>query len=262
METYAVAAPQACLDGGEGNDTLYGQRTGLPDESGLFAQRIFGPIETNRCRCKRYVGKRFVGLVCDRCGVLVGDPRERTRRFGHIVLSILVVHPLAFGPLAALLGVGTEHLHAVCNGTAWMRLRPDPDGLLVLTKQALRAFPGVPNRFSVEVSKSAARPDWGRSPLAVTTICGQVHWPATLALARGLPDADPTTPRARALHELATRGATWQTYCLSVLLVPPPSCRPLLAGPTGPLVDPRNELYLRVLARAALGARGHRGAHN
>src|SRR6266571_2698058 len=28
---------------------LVNKGTGLPDESGLFAQRIFGPIETNRC---------------------------------------------------------------------------------------------------------------------------------------------------------------------------------------------------------------------
>jgi DNA-directed RNA polymerase beta' subunit len=177
---------------------LYNRRTGLPYEGGLFSQRIFGPIEPNRCRCKALIGRRFIGRTCDRCGVLIGDPCERTKRFGHIVLPAPMVHPLAIGPLAKLLAVNADLLHDVIYGTAWMRLQPANDGMLICnitldddglpirtnkpvvnnrkSRRQTKEAPVSHQRWIIEFSTRPFSDIVARSSLAVTAICEQINW--------------------------------------------------------------------------------------
>src|ERR1700676_1851184 len=84
-------------------------RTYRPEKDGLFCERIFGPEIDWECACGKYRGKKYEGMVCDRCGVKVTHSRVRRKRMGHIELAAPVLHPwatkLPFGRLAKLLGM-------------------------------------------------------------------------------------------------------------------------------------------------------------
>ena len=61
----------------------------------LFDQRIFGPATDMRCSCGKHRGITEEGMVCSRCGVLVGTAKAlRRSRFGHIDLVHPIIHPL------------------------------------------------------------------------------------------------------------------------------------------------------------------------
>jgi hypothetical protein len=61
----------------------------------LDDEAIFGPTIDCKCSCGKYDGKRYGGMICDRCGVKVTTPDCRRLRFGHIDLPSPVLHPFA-----------------------------------------------------------------------------------------------------------------------------------------------------------------------
>lgn len=61
----------------------------------LNDQRIFGPIDDFRCGCGKFVGDRYQGMICDRCGVKIDSSAIRAARFGHIEFDAAVRHPFA-----------------------------------------------------------------------------------------------------------------------------------------------------------------------
>lgn len=63
-----------------------------PEPDGLFCEKIFGPSKDYECRCGKYKGKRYEGVVCDRCGVEVTKSKVRRERMGHIELAAPVAH--------------------------------------------------------------------------------------------------------------------------------------------------------------------------
>jgi DNA-directed RNA polymerase subunit beta' len=63
-----------------------------PEPDGLFCEKIFGPSKDYECRCGKYKGKRYEGVVCDRCGVEITKSRVRRERMGHIELAAPVAH--------------------------------------------------------------------------------------------------------------------------------------------------------------------------
>ncbi len=67
-------------------------RTFKPEKDGLFCERIFGPVKDYECACGRYKGKKYEGVVCEKCGVRVESKEARRRRMGHIELASPVVH--------------------------------------------------------------------------------------------------------------------------------------------------------------------------
>lgn len=67
-------------------------RTQKPERDGLFCERIFGPVKDYECSCGKYKGKRYKGIVCDRCGVEVTTSSVRRERMGHIELAVPVAH--------------------------------------------------------------------------------------------------------------------------------------------------------------------------
>lgn len=74
----------------------------------LESQKIFGPIRSYACACARFLGVKYRGVVCHRCGIEVIDRRARQDRVGHIVLPEPVVHPWHASTIAALLGIGVR----------------------------------------------------------------------------------------------------------------------------------------------------------
>ncbi len=67
-------------------------RTQKPERDGLFCERIFGPVKDYECACGKYRGKRYKGIICDRCGVEVTSSHVRRERMGHIELEVPVAH--------------------------------------------------------------------------------------------------------------------------------------------------------------------------
>ena len=67
-------------------------RTFKPERDGLFCERIFGPVKDYECACGKYKGKKYEGVVCERCGVRVESREARRKRMGHIELAAPVVH--------------------------------------------------------------------------------------------------------------------------------------------------------------------------
>lgn len=67
-------------------------KTEKPVFSGLFCEKIFGPVKNNECACGKYRNIKNKGKVCEICEVMVTDSIVRRRRMGHIELDEPVVH--------------------------------------------------------------------------------------------------------------------------------------------------------------------------
>ena len=50
-------------------------RTFKPERDGLFCAKIFGPIKDYECLCGKYKRLKHRGVICEKCGVEVTQPR-------------------------------------------------------------------------------------------------------------------------------------------------------------------------------------------
>ena len=80
-------------------------RTLKPEPGGLFCERIFGPVKDYECSCGKYKGKKYAGVVCDRCGVEVTDSRVRRERMGYVKLAVPVAHIWFYKIPPSIIGV-------------------------------------------------------------------------------------------------------------------------------------------------------------
>jgi len=92
-------------------------RTLKSEKDGLFCERIFGPTRDWECYCGKYKGRRYEGVICDKCGVELTRSRVRRERMGHIKLATPCGHVWYFkgsvSPLSILLGVSNKYLQKV-----------------------------------------------------------------------------------------------------------------------------------------------------
>ena len=79
-------------------------RTFRPEKDGLFCERIFGPERDYECACGKYRGQKHMGIVCDKCQVMVTTSRERRKRMGHINLAAKVAHIWFFSVTPSRIG--------------------------------------------------------------------------------------------------------------------------------------------------------------
>eukprot|EP01038_Epipyxis_sp_PR26KG_P020148 gene20148-28516_t len=66
-------------------------RTHQPESSGLFCEKIFGPIKNWKCKCGKYNGF-LVDKICEDCHVEVIEARVRRYRMGYIDLTCPVTN--------------------------------------------------------------------------------------------------------------------------------------------------------------------------
>ncbi len=103
-------------------------RSFKPEKDGLFCEKIFGPVKDWECHCGKYKRIRYKGIICDRCGVEVTQKSVRRERFGHITLSVPVVHIWYFKSLpnkiGALLGMKSKDLDKVIYYEAYVVVNP------------------------------------------------------------------------------------------------------------------------------------------
>jgi DNA-directed RNA polymerase subunit beta' len=67
-------------------------RTHRAERGGLYAEELFGPENDYECGCGKYKGKKYEGITCEKCHVLVTDSSVRRINMGHISLASPVIH--------------------------------------------------------------------------------------------------------------------------------------------------------------------------
>ncbi|UCF10479.1 MAG: DNA-directed RNA polymerase subunit beta' [Candidatus Bipolaricaulota bacterium] len=67
-------------------------RTHRAERGGLYAEEIFGPENDYECGCGKYKGKKYEGITCEKCHVLVTDSSVRRVNMAHISLASPVIH--------------------------------------------------------------------------------------------------------------------------------------------------------------------------
>ncbi len=116
----SLASPEEMLSwsrGEVGNSETINYRTHKPERGGLYAEEIFGPENDYECSCGKYRGRKYEGITCEKCGVLVTDSAVRRVNMGHIRLASSVVHfwylKGVASPLSRLLGIKRRDLRRI-----------------------------------------------------------------------------------------------------------------------------------------------------
>jgi len=111
-------------------------RTYKPERGGLYAEEIFGPEKDYECACGKLRGRKYEGLTCDKCNVLVTSRDVRRSNMGHIELASPVVHFWYIkgisSPLSTLLGIKRNDLKRIAYYETKQR---DEEVYLVLRSQ-------------------------------------------------------------------------------------------------------------------------------
>ncbi|MGB2982895.1 MAG: DNA-directed RNA polymerase subunit beta' [Candidatus Bipolaricaulia bacterium] len=90
-----LAPPSVILGWSHGEVTeseTINYRTHRAERGGLYAEEIFGPANDYECACGKYKGKKYEGITCEKCHVLVTDSSVRRVNMAHIQLASPVVH--------------------------------------------------------------------------------------------------------------------------------------------------------------------------
>jgi DNA-directed RNA polymerase subunit beta' len=135
----SLASPEIILQRSYGEVTkpeTINYRSYKPEMSGLFCERIFGPVKDYECHCGKYKRIRYKGIICDRCGVEVTEKKVRRERMGHISLVVPVAHIWYFRSLpnkiGYLVGVPTKKLDMVIYYERYIVIQPgikETDGI-------------------------------------------------------------------------------------------------------------------------------------
>ena len=144
-------------------------RSFKPEFTGLFCQRIFGPVKDWECACGKYKRIRFRGIVCDRCGVEVTLARVRRERMGHIELAVPICHIWFFKTLPSqmgyLLGLTLKELEQIIYYAKYVVIHPgkqDVEYLDLLDEDEyydlrVKAREAGDDKFKAEIGAEAAR---------------------------------------------------------------------------------------------------------
>jgi len=141
-----LASPEDMIGWSHGEVTeseTINYRTHRAERGGLYAEEIFGPENSYECACGKYKGKKYEGITCEKCHVLVTDSSVRRVNMGHISLASPVVHfwflKGVSSLLARLLGMKKKELQQI----AYYETEPMEQALyLVTSSQAREVRPG------------------------------------------------------------------------------------------------------------------------
>ncbi len=135
----ALASPEEMLGWSRGevtNSETINYRTHKPERGGLYAEEIFGPENDYECSCGKYRGRKYEGITCEKCGVLVTDSGVRRVNMGHMRLASPVVHfwylKGVASPLSRLLGIKRRDLRRI----AYYETETAREDLYIVTQSA------------------------------------------------------------------------------------------------------------------------------
>ena len=131
-----LAPPSAILGWSHGEVTeseTINYRTHRAERGGLYAEEIFGPANDYECACGKYKGKKYEGITCEKCHVLVTDSSVRRVNMAHIQLASPVVHfwflKGVSSLLSRLLGLKKRELQRI----AYYETEPMEQALFIVT---------------------------------------------------------------------------------------------------------------------------------
>jgi DNA-directed RNA polymerase subunit beta' len=129
--TVTLSSPDMIMSESRGEVTkpeTINYRSYKPEKDGLFCEKIFGPVKDWECHCGKYKGRRYKGIVCDRCGVEITKKEVRRERMGHLTLAVPVVHIWFFRSLPTkigyFLGMTVKHLERVIYYESFAVIQP------------------------------------------------------------------------------------------------------------------------------------------
>jgi DNA-directed RNA polymerase subunit beta' len=115
-------------------------RTHKAERGGLFAEEIFGPENDYECACQKYRGRKFEGITCEKCGVLVTSSDVRRSNMAHVELASPVVHFWYLkgisSPLSTLLGIKRATLKKI----AYYETTPLEEEMYIVTQSSSSDF--------------------------------------------------------------------------------------------------------------------------
>ena len=149
-----LAPPSAILGWSHGEVTeseTINYRTHRAERGGLYAEEIFGPANDYECACGKYKGKKYEGITCEKCHVLVTDSSVRRVNMAHIQLASPVVHfwflKGVSSLLSRLLGLKKREL----QGIAYYETEPMEQGLFMVTSSECKEVRPGETLYSSEV---------------------------------------------------------------------------------------------------------------
>jgi len=136
-----LASPETLLEWSHGevtNAETINYRTHKPEKDGLYAEQIFGPENDYECSCGKYKGKKYEGITCEKCSVLVTSSAARRINIGHISLVSPVVHfwflAGVSSPLSRLLGIKKKELAQI----VYYETEPSIESLYIVTASQVK----------------------------------------------------------------------------------------------------------------------------
>jgi DNA-directed RNA polymerase subunit beta' len=149
-----LASPEEMLSWSRGevvNSETINYRTHKPERGGLYAEEIFGPENDYECGCGKYRSKKYEGITCEKCGVLVTESSVRRVNMGHIRLASPVVHfwylKGVASPLSRLLGIKRRDLRRI----AYYETETTREELFVVTSSSSPKVKVGETLYSTEV---------------------------------------------------------------------------------------------------------------
>lgn len=255
--SLGIASPEDILAKSSGqvkNPETINYRTFKPERDGLFCARIFGPIKDYECLCGKYKRRKYKGILCDKCEVLVTLSKVRRERMGHIELVCPIVHTwfLKSQPsrISTLLGLTLKDAEKVAYYEANIVLDPGNTTLnrfQVLTDneyiEALDTFGDV---FKVGIGGSGLRS--ALSSLDLKDEAEKIKF--QISSTKSIMALKSLNRRLKVVNSFLNSSNKPEWMVMTRLQVLPPDLRPLVMLDGGRFASSDlNELYRRVINR-------------
>ena len=231
-------------------------RTLKPEMSGLFCERIFGPVNDWECHCGKYKRVRHKGIVCERCGVEVIESNVRRHRMGFVELASPVTHVWYVkgrpSKIALILNISLKELEQVVYFNSYIVLDPGASGELfykqLLAETDWQVFDNTKaDNNDIEVAIGAE---------AIKNLLKKIDLEQESKELRLLiscvreSDREKLIKRLRVIDQFRASGSDPSWMILDIIPVLPPDLRPMVQLDGGRFAtSDLNDLYRRVINR-------------
>ena len=228
-------------------------RTLKPERDGLYCEKIFGPTKDWECYCGKYKKVRYLGKVCEKCGVEITTKKVRRERMGHIELAAPVSHIWYFRAIPSrmglLLDISPKQLEKVLYFAQYIVTDPKNTSL-----EKMQTLTEAEYREAME--KFEGKFEAGMGAEAVRTLLEGIDLEKTaeelkneLLTASGQKKAR-IVKRLEVVEAFRLSGNRPEWMILSILPVIPPEIRPMVQLDGGRFAtSDLNDLYRRVINR-------------
>ena len=224
--------------------------------SGLFCERIFGPVNDWECHCGKYKRVRHKGIVCERCGVEVIESNVRRHRMGFVELASPVTHVWYVkgrpSKIALILNISLKELEQVVYFNSYIVLDPGASGELfykqLLAETDWQVFDNTKaDNNDIEVAIGAE---------AIKNLLKKIDLEQESKELRLLiscvreSDREKLIKRLRVIDQFRASGSDPSWMILDIIPVLPPDLRPMVQLDGGRFAtSDLNDLYRRVINR-------------